>query len=310
MLFLLSRGAAIAPRRGTTAVVGKIGGSSVLSSKTAVFSSMGTSGGSGASRMVSIPASEVAAVVGRNPYKPASEVFNMLWQRWSPSTFEGTTKIDELIEAYGRLNVETQELMDRAATYKASDAVDAVSTLRNATSIIQKSELIDAEDKGKVIELLKTQVSTGHGIRTEDKVVEKVAKDEGITFQQDTELYSVPVLDFADEMEGGKEFVIRGKIDRLQQDEDGELVLVEVKSRMKRLFYEVRDYEYIQVQAYFQMLPPQIRRAKLIEQYMDETNTMIIERDDDFWHEEIEPALLLFCEDLNKAMLGLQADGE
>lgn len=260
--------------------------------------------------MVSIPASEVAAAVGRNPYKPASEVFNQLWSRWSPETFSGTTRIDELLEAFEKLDVDTQELMDKAATYKASDAVDAVSTLRNATSIIQKSKEIEAEDKEKVIELLKTQISTGHGIRTEDKVVKKVEVDQGITLQQDVELYSVPLLDFGEEIEGGKEFVIRGKIDRLQQDEDGELVLVEVKSRMKRLFYEVRDYEYVQVQAYFQMLPYQIRRAKLIEQYMDETNTMLIERDDDFWHNEIEPALLLFCENLNSAMIGQDEEQE
>ena len=251
---------------------------------------------------MSIPASEVAAAVGRNPYKPASEVFNQLWNRWSPETFTGTTKIDEMLEAVQRLSVEQQAMIEKVASYKAKNANDAVSKLGNATSIIAKSLDIDEGDKAKVIELLTTQVSTGHGIRTEDKVVEHVARTEGTTFQQDTELYSVPLVEFSQTPEGGRDFMIRGKIDRLQVDEDGELVLVEVKSRMKRLFYEVRDYEYIQVQAYFQMLPPQIRRAKLIEQHMDETNTMIIERSDEFWENEIEPALMMFCEDLNLAI--------
>ena len=86
--------------------------------------------------MVSIPASEVAAAVGRNPYKPASEVFNQLWNRWSPETFTGTTKIDEMLEAVQRLSVEQQAMIEKVASYKAKNANDAVSKLGNATSII------------------------------------------------------------------------------------------------------------------------------------------------------------------------------
>ena len=104
----------------------------------------------------------------------------------------------------------------------------------------------------------------------------------------------------------GREFVVRGKIDRLQMDEDGELVLVEVKSRMKRLFHEVREYEWVQVQCYLQMLPQQIRKAKLIEQYLDETATHEIDRDDEYWQDEIQPALVRFCVELNAAMDGSQ----
>ena len=258
-------------------------------------------------KLVSIPASEVAAAIGMNPYKPPDEVFTNLWNKWSPETFTGQTKMAEQFEALSRLSPDKQELMQVASKTVAKDAKEATQLLNNATSIIEKSTEIANEDKEKVIELLKTQVSTGHGTRTEDKVVDKVSRDEGITFQRDTELYSVPIIDFEEEEGGeGREFVVRGKIDRLQMDEDGELVLVEVKSRMKRLFHEVREYEWVQVQCYLQMLPQQIRKAKLIEQYLDETATHEIDRDDEYWQDEIQPALVRFCVELNAAMDGSQ----
>jgi len=262
-----------------------------------------------AKKLVSIPASEVAAAIGMNPYKQPSEVFKNLWSKWCPETFTGQTKIDEQLEALSRLSVDNQRIMAVASKHVAKDAEEATQLLANATSIIERSSEIALEDKEKIIELLKTQVSTGHGLRTEDIVVAKVSREENIALMRDTELYSVPIIDFTqsggeEEDKSGREFVVRGKIDRLQVDEDGDLVLVEVKSRMNRLFYEVRDYEWVQVQVYLQMLPQQIKKAKLIEQYLDETNSMYIERDDDFWANEIEPALRKFCEELNTAMNG------
>ena len=255
-------------------------------------------------RLVSIPASEVAAAIGMNPYKPPDEVFMNLWNKWSPETFTGQTKMLEQFDALSRLSPDKRDLMQAASKTVTSDAKEATQLLKNATSIIEKSPEILDDDKEKLIDLLKTQISTGHGTRTEDKVVEKISRDEGISFQRDTELYSVPIINF-DEGEGsGREFVVRGKIDRLQVDENGDLVLVEVKSRMKRLFHEVREYEWVQVQCYLQMLPQQIRKAKLIEQYIDETATHDIERDDEYWQCEIEPALVKFCVELDAAMEG------
>jgi hypothetical protein len=40
-------------------------------------------------------------------------------------------------------------------------------------------------------------------------------------------------------------------------------------------------------------------RAKLIEQFNSETNTMLIERDDDLWQDEILPELVDFCRNLH-----------
>jgi hypothetical protein len=84
----------------------------------------------------------------------------------------------------------------------------------------------------------------------------------------------------------------------------GELLLVEVKSRMKRLFKEVRPYEAVQMQMYLQMLPKNlnIKRAKLLEMYNGETHEEYVDKDDVMWHDELKPALVKFCVDLDQSM--------
>ena len=53
-----------------------------------------------------------------------------------------------------------------------------------------------------------------------------------------------------------------------------------------------------------QMLPQNVRRAKLVEHYMDETAEMWIERDDEEWALILRPALLKFCLELDAKMKG------
>ena len=66
----------------------------------------------------------------------------------------------------------------------------------------------------------------------------------------------------------------------------------------------MRPYEAIQIQTYLQMLPPNlnVKRAKLLEMYQDESYAMFIDKDDDLWASEIRPALLQFCQTLHGAM--------
>ena len=55
------------------------------------------------------------------------------------------------------------------------------------------------------------------------------------------------------------------------------------------------------MQTYLQMLPQNVQKAKLIEQYQTETNTMFIPRDDMLWG-DIKLQLVDFCTRLHTAM--------
>jgi len=72
--------------------------------------------------------------------------------------------------------------------------------------------------------------------------------------------------------------LVRGKIDGISDD-----ILIETKNRTKRLFYELRDYERVQLEAYFFLTG--LRKALLTEHHNKEMNIIEYSHNEDFWDE-------------------------
>ena len=252
----------------------------------------------GAPSVVYIKASDVAACCGKNSFKSASEMLSEYHKRYCPSTFVGLTKIEEQLEAVQRMpEVEKQALLSAVETTTVS-ALEMNTLLESTAKKILSSPVMSVEDKERVVSVLTGTLQTGLGTRTEGVIAQQVAEQEGIKLKEDFEMYSLPLLKI-----GSTRYVLRGKIDRLQPEGD-EVVLVEIKSRARKLFHSLRDYENIQVQTYLQLLPAQlkIRRARLIEQFEQERNSFDIERDEALWRGSLLPGLLTFCRELDRAM--------
>jgi RecB family exonuclease len=93
----------------------------------------------------------------------------------------------------------------------------------------------------------------------------------------------------------GTLYQVVGRIDRIQQNEDGSRTLVEIKNRANGFFNTVRDYEMVQCQTYLQMLED-VGYCRLVETYEGESKSYLIERDYPKWKDEILPKLQTFCE--------------
>ena len=247
-------------------------------------------------RTVTIRASDIAAIIDRNQYKKPSDVFNEMWQRYSPETFVGQTQEQTAAIATAKCDPADKAVLAAATSYVAKDGADAVKVFSQAEKKIEASTTLSDVDKGVVLDQLKSQIFTSLGTRAESKTAELVEKNECIILEIDEKYYNLPlcVID-------NTKYRISGKIDRMEQVGE-EVVLVEIKNRMRKLFLSIPIYEYIQVQIYFQIVPLDIQRAKLIQQYGAATSTIMINRDDNLWKAEILPPLLQFCEDLHKAM--------
>jgi hypothetical protein len=241
---------------------------------------------------VIIKASDVAACIGLNPYKPASEVRDELWKKYWPETFEGLTKREEAQVSLAKSSA-AQNILDRAVSFKAKDSAEAQTNFEKARSEIEKDSTLAPADKEKVIEHLRSKCYTTHGTRSEDKTADKVAEETGATLLRDNSFYTLPLL----ETEDGTTFHVTGKIDRIEVAPDGRRTLVEIKNRTRCLFRSVREYENVQIQVYLRMLG--LVRAKLIEQYNNTTATQLITRDEELWDNSIWPGLLDFAIDLH-----------
>ena len=69
---------------------------------------------------ITLRASDVAAIIGRNKYKPRSEVFDDLWKKHRPSTFKGQTKKDRAEEALSA-SASARDVLASALNSRAKD---------------------------------------------------------------------------------------------------------------------------------------------------------------------------------------------
>ena len=245
------------------------------------------------SRIV-LKASDVAAILGRNQFKPRQDVLNDLWKKYAPQTFTGKTKKDKAEEALS-VSSEAQAVLATALNTKAKDSLEVQKIYSEALEKVNSDTKLSKEQKAEVAEHLRSRVYTTHGTRSEDKTAEKVAIQENVSWVKDNAFYTHDVCELGD-----KKFVVVGKIDRIEERPDGSKVLVEIKNRTNRLFRKVPEYEMIQVQMYLQMLG--LVHARLVEQYNNQVLSHDITRDEEMWANVIVPGLKEFCEELNQCL--------
>ncbi len=239
---------------------------------------------------VTLKASDVAAIVGLNPYKPREEVRDELWKKYSPETFTGRTKRDRANDALNA-SEDARKVLGEALAIRAKDSSEAAKIFEKARDQVNLDPKLSAEQKAEVVEHLRSKVYTTHGTRSEDKTSDKVEQDTGTRLVRDNSFYKFEVC----ELDGFK-FVVCGKIDRIEERPDGSRVLVEIKNRTNRLFRRVVGYEMVQVQVYLQMLG--LVHARLVEQYNNQVLSHDVDRDEEMWSNVILPGLEDFCQEL------------
>ena len=237
-------------------------------------------------KKVIIGASSVASAIGINQYKKPQELVEELWKKYSPQTFEGKTREDEALLVLNSLE-STKKILSEAESFKSETSTDVQQETRKLFHQIEHSGLLPQQMVQAKEHIRKTLV-TNHGTRNEkktaqnDKMAANLHEDE--TFYK----YDICVIE-------GTLYQIVGRLDRIQLNEDGSRMLVEIKNRTRGLFNRVRDYEEVQCQTYLQMLED-IEYCRLVETYEGESKSYLIQRDYPKWKDEILPKLNNFCE--------------
>ena len=245
--------------------------------------------------IITIGASEVAACIGLNPYKSSEEVITTLLAKHCPDK-KIVTKDAEAEAIIAKSTIGTSIL------YSIKDTAGRVAPEQLQTSVKDGLEKMDKEftpaEKKKVKDYIQSKANTIQGTHFEKGTAQVIESEEFKNLIEDHTLYRHTLLEC-----DGYTFQLVGKIDRLNVEEDGSKTLIEIKNRVNRLFYKVKDYENIQVQCYLQLLD--LERAKLIEHFKkeDRLNTMLISRDRNMWEFVIRPKLVEFCHLLYTALV-------
>lgn len=175
----------------------------------------------------------------------------------------------------------------------AKDSTEACQIAdKNVAKITSKTaNILTPSEQQLLVDYLKKEVSTSHGIKAEKETAKGMAEISAIensVFQEDQNYYSCSLLST-----GLYTYQIVGRIDGLEVRPDGTLVLVEIKNRMRKLFYRLRDYENIQIQTYLYLT--NLNHAKLVEQYNQQVNIIEVSREEKLYKTEILPKLKDFA---------------
>ena len=237
-------------------------------------------------KKVIIGASSVSSAIGINQYKKPQELIEELWKKYSPQTFKGRTKEEEALVVLNSLET-TKKILSEAESFKSEISTDVQQETRKLFHQIEHSGLLP-QQMLQAKEHIRKTLYTNHGTRNEQKTA-KFDKNAANLVEDDTFYkYDICVIE-------GTLYQIVGRLDRIQNNEDGSRTLVEIKNRTRGLFNRVRDYEEVQCQTYLQMLED-IEYCRLVETYEGESKSYLIQRDYPKWKDEILPKLNNFCE--------------
>lgn len=237
-------------------------------------------------RRIVISASDVASCIGENQFKKSDEVLEKLWRKYQKETFTLVTK-DEVAQAV-LMNPEAERVYKAVQDTITKDSSETQKVFEEAALTIKSIATLSDAEKEVVLEAVRKNAYTSHGIRQEDATALKVSSEKGVCLARDDKFYTEHICTVA-----GYEAVVTGRVDRIEQCPDGSKVLVEIKNRTKRLFRQLYPTERIQLQVYLQLLD--IEKGKLVEQYNNEVNTIEVTRDREYWRTYIHPKLVEFA---------------
>lgn len=263
---------------------------------------------------ICIYASELAVITGHNKYQSENDIILKLWKKYYNSDYEkvkNNLRKMSGIEILEETNIDyinritKQENIDISKELKECLQSQNTCDLRKGKkTIIDKISKVSNINKKQLTETINQLTNTDFGTKNENKtVLQHGDKD----FKLLPNFYKKKVCKLEDE-----DWYIGGRVDGMSKI-DGLDTIVEVKNRVHRLFYKLRDYEKVQVYAY--MFIHNIDRAQLIENYRksDESkiNTIDIKWEDNFWNDKIYPKIIYFIDrfklfmkdDVNKVKL-------
>lgn len=252
-------------------------------------------------------ASEIAIITGHNKFENKDKVISRLLAEYFP---DENKKIIQKLESKGiEVNpIDNKKYVEKIAKKYKIDIDKSLNNTLNTKSVedlnkCQKElvktlekELIknnvSEKEKKEATKAVKSLVNTNFGTKYENNGIEMYTLENNETVIESKRFYKTKIID-TDQYE----VYVGGRVDGLCYNNEGELYkIIEVKNRMYRLFYNLRDYEKIQCHIYMKLLD--LKNVDLVECLKTNKETKInvidVKFDNLFYENEIEARIFNF----------------
>jgi hypothetical protein len=259
---------------------------------------------------ICLNASEIASMIGKNKFTQPSEVVVRIWKKYFYTDY--CDIIDELsnksikvvaretdAEIVHRITKETNVDIKKEMSecLKTGNVVDLQKKKKEILKKLPKE--MPTEKKAEFKKSLEGMANTNFGTRNENSILEKYivkTKRPAITCDH---FFRKKVLSINFE-DGVIDWYIIGKVDALvlSKDNPAENTIIEIKNRIYKFFYHLREYEKIQTYCYMFILG--YNNAQLVEALKNKEggiNIIDVKFDSDYWgmvNDEIEQFITFF----------------
>ena len=255
-------------------------------------------------------ASEIAALINKNPYKTQDEIIHnilcklkkvenkadldnfksiskddttKLLDLFYKNSYLNQTQLNDYLEKLNNIKTEDEKLkLDKKIMENITKDCINIPNTNDCLNLQKKideniDDILKNKDNFELKKYLNGHINKKRGIKNEDKIIKDYSKkyNKKIT-DNNSKLYKTHLFD----IDKYKIFIC-GKIDGIENNE-----LIEVKNRKNRLFTFIPEYEQIQIQIYFKLTG--LSTGKLIQNHNEEQSILPINQDNNIWNTIIE----------------------
>jgi len=249
---------------------------------------------------ICIYASELAVVLGLNKYQNISDIILKLWEKNYPVDYENTVseiKLKKNIEVVkkesdkdfinrvqGESNLNIKDQLDECL--KTTDTKKMLETRDLIMREVSKNASIGDEVKKEFKKTIESMTNKNNGTINEKSIREYYSEKSGKRIIVNEKFIRRDICTY-----NGVKWAVGGKIDGITEDD----IVIEIKNRIYKLFYELRDYEKVQLYTYMFILG--LQKGHLVESMKKknsnemEINIIEEEFDKEYWNGVILPRL-------------------
>lgn len=227
--------------------------------------------------------SQIAIITGDNPYQSKRDFLIDFWKKYdindyneyiNKTQFTKESDKDKIENISKKNNIDIKKELDNCLKTKDLDELN-----KRKGIIYDKLNDLSKEEKKEITKSIENITHTTFGTNNENSITILYENMTGQKFIKDDIFRKKKIIENSD-----FKIYIGGKIDGISEDKK---TIIEIKNRVKCLFYKLREYEKVQIISYMYLLG--INKSNLIEalKKKDTININIISIDYDSSYMEI-----------------------
>ncbi|TDH69960.1 hypothetical protein CCR75_006383 [Bremia lactucae] len=244
-------------------------------------------------RNIMVFASEVPVISALNPYRKIEDVLLDVWRRTNPRQIAALQ--EELSLALPTVDEKMQAVVqDLGATSAINELIQEASAAQTIRQVAKAQAKVvqslptttPADIKAEVVQFVTSTMHKSFGVKKESAGIEHYQQQQKVVIQERNLVFSKKKIATL----GDYKLLVGGKIDGRA---DGKVL--EVKNRLKRFMDPLPKYDLAQLQTYLFILD--VQEGELVEHLhakKAQTKVTKVKRDDEMWHNEIQPYLVRF----------------